>query len=497
MYCRLSKSRFCRGKQCPKMLWMDNYKKEEQTPMSNEQILENGTEVGDLARGLFGEYTNIERPDSPNANSVMILKTQEAIENNVKIITEASFEFENNFCSVDILKNFGDSFEIYEVKSSTSIHDIYYYDASYQYYVLTNAGYNVTKVCLVHINNEYVRHGELNLNELFKINDITEIALEKQNEIKSIIDKLKKVVEVETEPKNTIGVQCFDPYQCQYWEYCTKNLPTPNVFDLTSTNTHAINKNTKFEFYNSRKITFEDVQYEDLPLDTLKQIDNEIHNKEDEIDVDNIREFMDTLSYPIYFLDFETYQKPIPEYDDMKPFQQIPFQYSLHYILKEGGELYHKEYLAIPGEDPRRKLAEQLVKDIPLNVCTTAYNMGFEKGRIKEMAEIYPDLADHLLNIRENIKDLMIPFQKKYYYNKAMQGSYSIKYVLPALYPNDPSLDYHNLPVVHNGSEASATFINLINKSKEEQEEIRKGMLMYCGLDTYAMVKVWEKLKGV
>ena len=204
---------------------------------------------------------------------------------------------------------------------------------------------------------------------------------------------------------------------------------------------------------------------------------------------------MSTLSYPLYFLDFETYQKPIPEYDNMKPFQQIPFQYSLHYILEEGGELHHKEFLAQPDIDPRRSLAEQLVKDIPMNVCTTAYNMGFEKGRIREMAEVFPDLSEHLLNIRENIKDLMIPFQKRHYYTRAMQGSFSIKYVLPALYPDDPSLNYHNLDEVHNGSEASATYINLGKKSKEEQEKTRANMLKYCGLDTYAMVKVWEKLK--
>ena len=247
-------------------------------------------------------------------------------------------------------------------------------------------------------------------------------------------------------------------------------------------------------FYDG-KVSYNDLEYEDLPNDTLKQIEHEIKDIPDEIDKDEIRDFMSTLSYPLYFLDFETYQKPIPEYDNMKPYQQIPFQYSLHYILEEGGELYHKEFLAQPDIDPRRSLAEQLVKDIPMNVCTTAYNMGFEKGRIREMAEVFPDLSEHLLNIRENIKDLMIPFQKRHYYTRAMQGSFSIKYVLPALYPDDPSLNYHNLDEVHNGSEASATYINLGKKSKEEQEKTRANMLKYCGLDTYAMFKVWEKLK--
>ena len=123
--------------------------------------------------------------------------------------------------------------------------------------------------------------------------------------------------------------------------------------------------------------------------------------------------------------------------------------------------------------------------------------MGFEKGRIKGLANLYPDLAEHLMNIHDNIQDLMIPFQKKYYYSKAMQGSYSIKYVLPALFPDDPSLDYHNLEGVHNGGEASATFKKMATMTPEELEEYRKHLLKYCGLDTFAMVKVWEKLNGV
>lgn len=132
-----------------------------------------------------------------------------------------------------------------------------------------------------------------------------------------------------------------------------------------------------------------------------------------------------------------------------------------------------------------------------MNVCVTAYNMGFEKGRIKELANLFEDLKEHLMNIHYNIKDLMIPFHDRLYYTKEMKGSYSIKYVLPALFPNDPDLDYHNLPVVHNGEEASEAFLSLTNLSKEEQEKVRNGLLKYCKLDTLAMVKVWEKLKEV
>ena len=170
---------------------------------------------------------------------------------------------------------------------------------------------------------------------------------------------------------------------------------------------------------------------------------------------------MKNLSYPLYFLDFESFQPTIPLFDNSRPYEQIVFQYSLHYVEHEGGELKHTEFLAYPGSDPRRALAEQLCADIPLDVCTTAYNMGFEKGRIRGLAELYPDLREHLMNIHDHIQDLMIPFQKKWYYCRAMQGSYSIKYVLPALFPDDPTLDYHNLDGVHNGGEVSEMFAKM------------------------------------
>ena len=129
-----------------------------------------------------------------------------------------------------------------------------------------------------------------------------------------------------------------------------------------------------------------------------------------------------------------------------------------------------------------------------MDVCSLAYNMKFEKMIIKQLADEYPDLADHLMNIHDNMKDLMVPFEKGDYYCKEMQGSYSIKLVLPALFPNDPELDYHALEGIHNGGEAMQAYPDLVNHTPEEQAIIRKNLLAYCKLDTLAMVKVLEKL---
>ena len=227
----------------------------------------------------------------------------------------------------------------------------------------------------------------------------------------------------------------------------------------------------------------------------LQQVEVELKNLPPQINQNAIKKFLVTLTYPLYFLDFETFNPAVPLYDNSRPYQQIVFQYSLHYIEKEGRELKHKDCLAYPGSDPRRQIAEQLCKDIPMDVCTTAYNMGFEKGKIKDLAELYPDLREHLLNIRSNIKDIMIPFQKRWYYTKEMYGSYSIKAVLPALFPDDPSLNYHNLEGVHNGGEASDTFLAMQKMDSKTLEEWREHLLRYCELDTFVMVKVLEKLK--
>ena len=214
---------------------------------------------------------------------------------------------------------------------------------------------------------------------------------------------------------------------------------------------------------------------------------------------DEIRTFLAELKYPLYFLDFESMQDAVPQYDDTKPYSQLCFQYSLHIKKSPDAPYEHREYLAPSnGRDPRPELAEQLCRDIPMGVCTLVYNKTFECSRIKEMAAIYPDLADHLLDIEANIKDLLVPFRKGYYYVPAMGGSFSIKSVLPALFPNEPSLNYHNLDKrVQNGGDAMTVFPKIKDMPTAEAAATRDALLRYCKLDTWAMVKVWEQLNAV
>ncbi len=487
----LSKSKYCQAVQCPKMLWLNKYKKEQfDDSVMNQAVMDTGSMVGDLAMGLFGDYTEVPYGDL----SKMLRITNELIENGTQIIAEASFSYDGLFCSVDILRNLGGRrVELYEVKSSTSVHPIYFDDAAYQQYVLKGLGFQVDRVCIVHINNRYVRHGALDLNALFHIEDISENTYARQPEVAKKVEFLKEYMRRADEPADGIGSHCFVPYMCGFFGYCTRDLPKPNVFDLAGLWTSK-----KLENYQNGVISFADLEKSSaLSPRYRQQVEFEVHDLPSYIEQEPIRDFLDALTYPLYFLDFETFQPAVPLFDNSHPYEQIPFQYSLHYIEEEGGELKHKEFLAYPGGDPRRALAEQLCKDIPCDVCTTAYNMSFEKSRIQELAKLFPDLSEHLRNINSNMWDLMLPFQKRYYYTRTMHGSYSIKYVLPALFPDDPALDYHNLEGVHNGGEASNTFQKMADMSPDELERWRKHLLNYCGLDTFAMVKVWEKLNEV
>ena len=489
----LSKSRYCQCVQCEKIFWLNKYKQDEEAGEDKTVLFENGRKVGELAKGLFGDYEDIEF-DLNLTN--MIEKTNDLLPNKPNIITEASFTYDNNFCSVDILKNDTDGVEIYEVKSSTGVKDIYLDDASYQYYVLSNLGLNVKKVAIVHINNKYIKEGELDLSQLFTINDITDIAKQKQNEIRRNIERINEFMEAhdkDNEPIKEIGMQCYEPYHCDFWQYCTRDLPKPNVFDIKGMNTDE-----KFKKYNEGKISFEDLKDDDINPRYLEQIDFELNCREPKIEKEAIKEFLDSLKYPLYFIDYEFCQHAIPQLEGTRAYQQIPFQYSLHIIKEEGAPLEHREFLAqADDENIIRHFAESLLNDISDNGSVIVYNKAAEAGRNKEIGRLYPDLKDEMGRINGNMVDLMIPFRNRNYYVKEMKGSHSLKYVLPALYPNCPELDYHNLPVVHQGGEAAEAFLKLSWKSKEEQELIREGLLRYCELDSLAMVKIWEKFREV
>ena len=350
---------------------------------------------------------------------------------------------------------------------------------------------------MVHVNSEYVLHGELNIHEYFVIEDETEIVRGKQEEVRAIIDQqniFMKEHDENHEPETRLDKKCKSPYDCDYWEYCTRNLPEHNIFDLPILGNNALQ--IKFDKYNEGKISYEDLKDEILQEKAMETIDFELNNRPPKIDKEAIKEFLQVLKYPLYFIDFESISFAIPKYEGTKPYQQLCFQYSLHIVDHEGAELEHKEFLADPDDDDfMRHFAEGMIKDMKKAGTMIVYNKGFEVDKTRKLAEQFPDLKDDLLKILDNVVDFMVPFQQRQYYAKEMNGKYSIKVVLPTLFPDDPELDYHNLPLVHVGTEASETFLAMKDMDEEKRAKAREGLLVYCKLDTYAMVKVLAKLK--
>ena len=371
--------------------------------------------------------------------------------------------------------------------------DKYIADVSYQKYVLEHCGVRVAGVYLVCIDSSYILGEEgLDLSGFFKINDLWEQAVKEQEAtVPGVLEIAERVLENESEPSVALAENCKD---CEYFSYCTRDLPSPNVFDL-----YRLQKKKMIEYYRQGLIDFAALEKAGVIKNATqkRQIDYALHDRGIYVDPEPLKEFLSSLSYPLYFLDFETMQPAIPFCVGTHPFAQIPFQYSLHYIERENGELLHKDFLAESGTDPRRAIAEALCRDIPADACVTAFNKAFECTRLKELAATFPDLAEHLTAIADHIMDLLTPFQKGWYYKREIGGSFSIKSVLPAICPNDPDLDYHELEGVHNGGEAMSVFPEIQYMAPDDQQRARRNLLAYCRLDTLAMVKVWEELRRV
>ncbi len=531
----LSKSRYTAFCQCPKNLWLKVYKPEKAAVDEALQArFEQGNVVGDLAMGLFGDYkeAHAKKPDGNLDLSKMVEQTKQWMQEGVDNICEASFSLEGHYCAVDILRKNGNGWDIYEVKS-TSFPEFngqeaklekYAPDIAYQKWLLTQCDVNVTGTYLVCLNSDYVRHGVLDIQQLFVINDMKEMVDNEYLKVPASVSLAMKVINNEQEPEIDLTEHCMKPYRCAFFDYCKRQhgIPSPSVFDVYGGKGRGgFTFKKKLDCYNQGLITFDDLRTTDIGRIQNMQIEGALTGKEF-INPSGIREFLKTLSYPLYFLDFETMQDAIPQYEGAKVYAQITFQYSLHIKAasereqsdtsigsaereqarpevkpSESAPYDHCEFLApSDGNDPRRALADQLCKDIPKDVCTLAYNKQFECGRIRELATLFPDLSDHLLNIANNIKDLIDPFRAGDYYVPAMGGSFSIKSVLPALFPDDPELNYHNLDErCQNGGDAMTIFPRIKDMEPAEAEASREALLRYCKLDTWAMVKVWQKLK--
>lgn len=487
-----SKSQYTAFLGCPKMCWLNKYRPELQVTSSDAlSRMERGTEVGDLAKGLFGEYVDmtVRKPDGSLDIPAMLSNTQAAVRGGAESICEAAFSFDGLYCAVDILHREGDGYAIYEVKSSSEVKDYHLSDIAYQKYVLCKCGIKVTGAHIVILNKFYVRHGDIDISGLFRIDggvDFSSAIDERCKAVEANLKLAERVLASAEEPDIDIGEGCSA--WCGYRGYCMRHLPTPSVFDL-----YRLDK--KFERYRDGIISFDDILGSGIKLSEIQKLQIEYSGRSDaHIDKRGIQAFLGTLRYPLYFLDFEYMAEPIPQYDGTCPHEQIPFQYSLHVAAGPKGEIRHEEFLGDSATDPRRALAEKLCRDIPRGVCTLAYSAGTERGIVKRLAAAFPDLSAHLTSIADGIEDLLPVFRKGLFYKREMGGSFSIKSVLPAVFPE---MDYHNLEGVQNGTAAMEIYPRIKDMPPEEAREARRQLLEYCERDTLAMVMLWQKLVEV
>lgn len=485
-----SKSRYTSFITCPKRCWLSVHKPEKEViSPAMKNVLETGNEVGKLARGLFGEYVLAEIMEGDKQNlPAMIERTKELMAANAPVICEAAFNYEGLYCAVDIFRREGTGWSIYEVKSTNSVKPINRHDIAYQKYVLQKCGLKITGINLVHLNKDYIRHGDIDIHKLFVGEPHGDKLQQYSDDVEGNLRQAEEYLSQKEEPAPIFSGKCTE---CPFREYCHRDMPQLSVLNLRDFS-------KRYDCANAGIVTLEQLKQSGVQLKAIPSIQLECSlSGKTHIDKKAIASFLRELSYPLCFLDFETEQHAIPKYDGSSPYQQIPCQYSLHYIDEEGGELKHKEFLGDSVNDPRRALAERLVEDIPSNACVIAYGSLFEKRRIWELAELFPDLKEELLNIKDRVKDLADPFENCYYYAPAMMGRYSIKYVLPAVFPDDPELDYHNLEGVHNGSEAMNIYPEIAKMPPEEAAKARGNLLKYCALDTFAMVRLWQELVRV
>lgn len=483
----LSKSQYIRGLQCEKFMWLHKHRPDLRKISQNSGMtMTTGISVGELARNLFPNGVSIEF-DAKDFQG-MVRKTKELMEQGVNTIYEATFSHDGLLVMCDILHQNDNGWQMIEVKSATNVKASYFNDIALQWYTLSSCNILLSSACVAVIDSSYTRRGDLEVDKLFKIVDITPNVQSTQDDVVKNLSRLSVVTEGEM-PNVLIGSHCSDPHGCDYIDHCWSDVPSVSVFDL-----YRLNSKKKFDAWHTG-VSIENADKK-MVLTKMQKLQVEAYrDKKIRVDSQKIEQFLERLVYPLAYFDFETFMDAIPRFDDQRPYQQMPFQYSLH-IEQIDGRLEHKEFLADERYDPRRELAQRMLQDLPQSGSIIAFNQSFEITRIRELAEMFNDLREPLLALIPRFIDLIDPFRSLAYYHPDFNGSFSIKSVLPAMFPEDKELSYKTLGI-QNGGMAMETYAALSYMEPALRAQKRQELLKYCHLDTLAMVKILGKLKEI
>lgn len=490
---RLSKSKILAHRQCPKRLWLALYKPEmEETDSSTQGRMDAGNQVGELARRVLAQNVRGELYRYGDYGITLIHMKDSLM--NKRPIFEGPFMADDTVIHADILlphnQDGKQGWHLVEVKSSTSVKDYHRDDLAIQAYVIVRSGMRrLRSVSLAVIDSSWIYPGNNDYQGLFKLHDLTLETFERKMEVDSWIKAAHNTAASFVEPDIAPGPQCSQPYDCGFHAYCTRNQPVAE---------HPITwlphfSSAKIDSLLSQGVT----DMRDVPDAMLN--DKQRRVRENTLagtvyfNTQGAASALASHGLPAYFMDFETTQHTIPVWTGTRPYQQIPFQFSVH-TLEATGQLDHREFLDLSGNDPSESFARALIAACGNEGPVYVYSASFENGRIADLAERFAHLRDALLAISSRVVDLL-PVAREHYYNPSQQGSWSIKKVLPAL---APELRYDALDGVQDGGMAMDAYAEAIQPDTvpERKTQLESQLLAYCKLDTYAMVRLWQVFSG-
>jgi len=489
----LTKSDYLKYTQCCKYLWLHKYRKDlvsEDVLAALQRLFDEGYEIEEWAYKLFPEGVS-----AYDANfEIAVKNTKRLVKAGTKVIFQPTISNWDLFCRADIIKldsRTGD-YDIYEVKSSTTVKDIHLIDLAFQKICFEKEKIKIGKLFLVHVNNKYVRSGEIDPAKLLVCNNVTGAVEEVIREVGLGIKDAQKVLEnKDAEPDVRILKQCRNPYECNFIDYCWKNIPEDSIYDISGSLSRE-----KLDFLIDEGI----IKIKDIPAGIVTKPSGLRHLKAVKtqkvfIDAKAIKNELSELKYPLYFLDYETFGPAAPLFDGYKPYQRIVFQYSLHVKKSPDAKLEHYEYLCREIKDPTSELVESLRGVTGLEGSFISWNKSFEMGCNNEMGARCNQFADFLNSINDRMYDLMQCFKKGYYVHKDFKCSASIKKVLPVLVP---TLSYKALNIQEGGT-ASESWLKVADPKIDQsaKDKLAGDMLAYCRLDTLAMVEILEVLNGL
>jgi predicted RecB family nuclease len=488
---KLSKSKFLAGCQCLKKLYLKVHEPElaGETSEAQQAIFDQGHEVGMLATEAFPDGVRVAEDYLDHQKAME--RTQALMgDRSISAIFEAAFIFDGVRIRVDILERQPrNRWRMIEVKSTKKLKDEHYQDVAIQKYVLEGCGLKLSEACLMHLNREYVYDGNAyDLQQLFAVNDLSKDIEDLMEEIPVQVAEQHRILTLSEPPEVEPGDHCTSPYPCEFFDLCNPEVPDHSVGTLPGIRKPVIKKLLDMGIELIQDIP------DDFGLNDLQRRVCICVQKDEPYFGNELSKELKKLKYPLYFMDFETFNPAIPRYAGMSPFDAIPFQWSVHVQRQPGADLEHHEFLAEDANDPRETFIKGLLdifEDGSGDGHIIVFYASFEKGRLGDLASWLPQYATRIEKVIKRIWDLH-PLVKNHVYHPEFYGSFSLKDVLPALVAH---MTYKGMDVA-DGIAAGLAYDAIVRGklSANESERLRNALLEYCGQDTLAMVKIIEVL---